>query len=430
MTEIDHTHDANRLSWVESANGHADFPLQNLPLCSFSRPGKPMRVGVAIGDMIVDLALLDDLGMLRNAAAEVGRVAARGTLADVMALGTLARRDLRHGLFEFLAKGSAARPGILIPAAECTFHMPMPIGDYTDFYAGYHHALTVGTMLRPDQPLAVNYKYLPVAYHGRASSVRLSGTPLHRPHGQRKPARDPEPSFGASRNLDFELELGVWVGRGNTLGERLPIERAALHIAGYCLLNDWSARDIQGWEATPLGPFLGKSFLTTISPFVVTPEALAPFRAPAFVREAGDPQPMAYLFDAADQASGGLDITMEAHLQTPAMAAAGMAPHLLSRTNASAMYWTVAQLLTHHASNGCDMRPGDMLGSGTLSGPTPDSAGSLLELTRGGRAPITLPSGETRRFLEDGDTLTLTGRAERDGFVSIGFGPCSGTVMG
>jgi fumarylacetoacetase len=293
-----------------------------------------------------------------------------------------------------------------------------------------YHALNVGTMLRPDMPLAVNYKHLPVAYHGRASSVRLSGTALRRPNGQRKPGRDPEPSFGPSRNLDFELELGVWVGRGNALGEPIAIGEADDHVAGFCLLNDWSARDIQGWEATPLGPFLGKSFLTTISPFIVTPEALAPFRIAAFVREAGDPVPMDYLSDAADQAAGGLNITMEAHLLTPGLAAAGLGAHLLSRSNASAMYWTVAQLLTHQASNGCDLRPGDMLGSGTLSGPTPDSAGSLLELSRGGRAPIALESGETRRFLEDGDTLTLTGRAERDGFASIGFGPCSGTVAG
>jgi fumarylacetoacetase len=424
MIELDATHDATRTSWVASANGHRDFPLQNLTLCSFSPPGKEARGGVAIGDSILDLAALADLGLAGDAA----RLAARAPLGDFFAAGPGPRRALRQAVFDLLAKGATPRPELLVDAADCTLHLPMSIGDFTDFYASIHHATTVGTMLRPDQPLAANYKYLPVAYTGRASSVRLSGTQLRRPSGQRKPAREPEPSFGPSRNLDFEMELGIWVGAGNELGSPIPIAEAADHIAGFCLLNDWSARDIQGWEATPLGPFLGKSFLTTISPFVVTPEALAPFRSPAFAREAGDPAMMDYLADAFDQAHGGLDIVMEAHLLTPGLAAAGLAPHLLSRSNATAMYWTVAQLLTHQASNGCDLHPGDMLGSGTLSGPTPESAGSLLELTRGGRQPIALASGETRRFLEDGDTLVLTGRAEREGFVSIGFGPCSGTV--
>ena len=425
---IDHTHDARHRAWEESANDDSDFPLQNLPLCRFSRPGKPERTGVAIGDKIVDLSILVDLAMLRGAAGEAVTQAANLPLAAFLAQGIGPRRALRHGLFDLLAKGNTPRFAVLIPASDCTLHVPMPIGDYTDFYAGYHHALTVGTMLRPDMPLQPNYKHLPVAYHGRASSVRVSGTPLRRPNGQRKPGRDPEPSFGPSRNLDFELELGVWVGTGNPLGQPIPIEQAEAHIAGFCLLNDWSARDIQGWEATPLGPFLGKSFLTTISSHIVTPEALAPFRCKAFQRAAGDPQPMEYLSDATDQAQGGLDITLTAHLLTPGLAAAGLPPHLLTHTNATAMYWTVAQLLTHQASNGCDLRPGDLLGSGTLSGPTPDSAGSLLEITKGGRAPITLASGETRRFLEDGDTVVISGRAETPGFIGIGFGECIGTV--
>jgi fumarylacetoacetase len=302
------------------------------------------------------------------------------------------------------------------------------IGDYTDFYAGIHHAMNVGRLLRPDNPLMPNYKYLPVAYHGRASSVRVPGPPVRRPAGQRKPATETVPSFGPCRNLDYELELGIWVGPGNDPGAPVPIADAAAHIAGFCLLNDWSARDIQGWEYQPLGPFLAKSFHTTISPWIVTPEALAPFRIPQPPRSEGDPAPLPHLWDGHDQQAGALDLALEVSLRTAPMRKAGAAPHRLSRGNASHLYWTPAQMLAHHTSNGCDLRPGDLFGSGTISTPDPAGVGSLLELTQGGRAPLNLPSGETRRFLEDGDEITLSARASRPGFAAIGFGPCHGTV--
>jgi fumarylacetoacetase len=393
----------------------------------FSPAGESPRGGVAIGDQILDLAALVAAGVLSG---EAAIAASQPALNGFFTLGAGPRTALRHAISGFLAAGAAPRPEFLHDAAACRMHLPASIGDYTDFYAGLHHALNVGVMLRPDEPLMPNYKYLPVAYHGRASSVRPSGTPVIRPNGQRKPGKATEPTFGPSRNLDYELELGIWIGQGNELGTQIDIADAANHIAGFCLLNDWSARDIQGWEFQPLGPFLGKSFLTTISPWVITPEAMAPFRMPQDRRAEGDPALLDYLFDATDQAHGALGVEIEAQLLTPAMREAGAAPHRLSLGHARHMYWTPAQVTTHHASNGCDLRPGDLFGTGTLSGPTPESAGSLLELSRGGRAPVTLSSGETRRFLEDGDTVILLARAHRDGFVSIGFGPCVGTVEG
>jgi fumarylacetoacetase len=298
------------------------------------------------------------------------------------------------------------------------------IGDYTDFYAGIQHALNTGTQLRPDAPLLPNYRYLPIAYHGRASSIRPSGVPVRRPWGQRKPGNAPEPSFEPSRTLDYELELGVWIGPGNELGVPIPIGAAAGHIAGFCLLNDWSARDMQGWEYQPLGPFLAKSFHTSISPWVVTPEALAPFRVAQLARAESDPAVMANLWDAGDQACGALDVEIEALIQTPSMTV----PHRLSIGSSRHLYWTVAQMVAHHSSAGCDLRPGDLFGTGTISTPEPEGWGSLLELTRGGRAPVGLPNGETRRFLEDGDTIILRARG-RAGDVSIGFGECRGTVV-
>ena len=304
--------------------------------------------------------------------------------------------------------------------------MPTHVGDYTDFYAGIHHAEAVGRLMRPDAPLMPNYKWVPVGYHGRASSLRPSGADLRRPSGQRKPAAETTPAFGPTRNLDFELELGIWVGPGNALGTPIPIGAAHDHIAGYCLLNDWSARDIQGWEYQPLGPFLGKSFMTTISPWIVTPEALAPFRAPQPTRPDPDPAPLPYLQDAADQAHGALDLDLEVLIVTPTMRKQGLAAHSLVRGTSTSLYWTPAQLLTHQASNGCNLNPGDLLGTGTISGP--DASGSFLELSQGGRAPITLPSGEERRFLHDGDELILQARTNRPGATPIGFGPCRGTV--
>ncbi len=426
---LDHTHDPKATSWEVSANGHSDFPVQNLPFGVFSRPGKPPRGGVAIGDMILDLELVHTLGLVPDDAAKALDLARRPVLNDFLALGAPARTALRRALFDILVREAPARPGLLVKASECMQHMPLTVGDYTDFYAGYHHALNVGRMLRPEAPLAPNYLHLPVGYHGRVSTLKPSGTPLRRPSGQRKPARDPEPSFGPSRNLDYELELGIWVGRGTPLGRPIPISEAAQHIGGYCLLNDWSARDIQGWEANPLGPFLGKSFLTTVSPWIVTPEALAPHRIAQPARPDDAPAMMDYLIDARDQDRGALNLALEAYLITPGFAAAGLPPHLLSRTHATAMFWTAAQLVTQQSSNGCELNTGDMIGSGTLSGPTPESAGSLLELTQGGRKPIPLASGETRRFLEDGDTVLLSAHTTTPGHPRLGFGLCVGTVL-
>ena len=357
--------------------------------------------------------------------------AARGALNGLLALGPNARRALRARLSELLAEGSAEREKVartLQPASRCKVLLPATIGDYTDFFAGIQHARNTGAMFRPDNPLLPNYKYVPVGYHGRASSVVPSGQALRRPNGQRKPADEAVPSFGPSRNLDYELELGIWIGAGNALGEPIPIGQAAEHIAGYCLLNDWSARDIQGWEYQPLGPFLAKNFATTISPWIVTTEALEPFRAAQVQRPEGDPKPLDYLWDGEDQTGGALDLALEVFLLTGSMREKGLAPFRLSSGNAAALYWTPAQLVTHHTSGGCNLRPGDLLGTGTIS--TESDFGSLLEITRGGREPLTLPSGETRRFLEDGDEVRMTARAKRAGAVTIGFGACRGVVVG
>ena len=331
------------------------------------------------------------------------------------------------------AENGAAIEGLqaqlLHRAADCELALPALVGDYTDFFAGIHHATNAGKLLRPDNPLLPNYKYVPVGYHGRASSVVVSGTPVRRPHGQRKPAAEPVPSFGPSRNLDFELELGVWIGPGNELGTPIAVSAAAEHIAGFCLLNDWSARDIQAWEYQPLGPFLGKSFCTTVSPWVVTPEALAPFRIPQPGRPEEDPQPLPYLFDRTDQMTGAFDIALEVYLSTPGMEGKQLPPHRLATSNARHLYWTVAQLVAHHSCGGCNLRPGDLFGTGTVSSPEPEGLGSLLEISAGGRRSIELPSGETRRFLEDGDSVILRAHCRREGYVSIGFGECRGTIM-
>jgi fumarylacetoacetase len=418
---VDHTHDPALQSWVPDANGHPDFPIQNLPLGVFSPPGGAPRGGVAIGDHILDLVAAQAAGLLAG-------VEAGATLNGFLALGAAGRRALRHAVSGLLQQSAPPRPDLLHKAADCVMHLPARIGDYTDFYAGIHHATNVGRLFRPDNPLLPNYKWMPIGYHGRASSVRLSGE-VRRPNGQRKPAAETVPTFGPSRNLDYELELGIWVGPGNAIGNRVEIVDAADHIGGYCLLNDWSARDIQGWEYQPLGPFLAKSFTTTISPWIITPEALAPFRAPQPRRPEGDPAPLPYLADDADQASGALDLVLEVLLLTPAMREQHLLPHRLSVGSTLDLYWTPAQMLTHHASNGCNLNPGDLLGTGTISAATPDGCGSLLEITQGGRAPVTLPNGETRRFLEDGDEITLRARARRDGFAGIGFGECWGVIL-
>jgi fumarylacetoacetase len=432
---IDETHAPQRRSWIASANGHAHFPIQNLPFGVFTPPGGTARGGVAIGEDILDLAAALELGLFEGLAAQAAQAGSGATLNPLFALGSEARRALRRRLGEILdadgrdrARAEALRARLIHRAEDCRLELPAAIGDYTDFFAGIHHATNAGKLFRPDNPLLPNYKYVPIGYHGRASSIRPSGAAVRRPNGQRKPATESVPSFGPSRNLDYELELGVWIGPGNELGTPIPVAEAESHIAGFCLLNDWSARDIQGWEYQPLGPFLGKSFCTTISPWLVTPEALAPFRSAQAGRPEGDPAPLPHLFDARDQAGGALAIELEVLLLTPGLRDKGLPPHRLSAGNARDLYWTVAQLVAHHASGGCNLRPGDIFGTGTISGADDGALGSLLEISAGGRRPVELASGESRRFLEDGDTVIMRAHGRREGFATIGFGECRGTI--
>ena len=412
-------------SWVESAEG-SDFPIENLPLGIFSVGNRRRRAGVAIGDFVLDLVAIADL-LDEEWRGDLGQP----VLNSWLARGHAARAQLRERLQELLSD-ERYRDDVesqLIGQTEARMHVPCLIGDYTDFYVGIHHATNVGKLFRPDEPLLPNYKYVPIGYHGRASSVRASGEPVIRPNGQRKTPDATAPEYGPSRRLDYELELGIWVGRGNDLGSPIPIREADEHIAGYCLLNDWSARDIQAWEYQPLGPFLAKNFLTSVSAWIVSPDALAPFRSAMRGRSDGDPAPLPYLDDADDRASGGLCIQLEATLTTEKMRAAGLAPHILSNGSAdAAMYWSAAQIVSHHSSNGCNLQPGDLIGTGTLSTDSPTGLGSLIEISQGGKEPIELPTGETRSFLEDGDEVTLKAWCEGDGAVRIGFGECIGRV--
>lgn len=429
---LDETHAAGLTSWVDGADGHPDFPIQNLPLCIFSTDDDVKRAGVAIGPMLLDIAAVAGGELMADRDARILQSAAGATLNAFFAMTAADRRAFRHIVSRLLRAGENPPPALrraLVGAAAATLHMPTDVGDYSDFFAGIHHATTAGRMFRPDNPLLPNYKHVPIAYHGRSSSVCVSGHPVVRPVGQRTAHGATQPEFAASRRLDYELELAIWIRGGNRLGEAIPIGRAGEEIVGFGLLNDWSARDIQAWETQPLGPFLGKNFLTTVSPFVVTAEALAPFRSPQPPRPGGDPAPLPYLLDAQDQAHGAFDIHFEVLLRTPAMRRAGLAPHRLARTSGLDLYWTPAQMLTHHSSNGCRLRPGDLFGSGTISGPGPDGHGSLFELTAGGRTPAVLPNGETRVFLEDGDEVVLTGWCEREGFARIGLGQATGVVV-
>ncbi|WP_336970134.1 fumarylacetoacetase [Sphingobium aromaticiconvertens] len=426
--QTDETHDPARTSWVNSAQGHRDFPIQNLPFGLFSREGTAAHIGVAIGDSILDLSACADAGLVPETLADACR---QDALNALMALPGQERVTLRRAISAMLSD-PAKRPEVephLHAASACTLHLPARIGDYTDFYVGIHHANNIGRQFRPDNPLLPNYKFVPIGYHGRASSIRPSGVPLVRPRGQRKPPEADAPIFAPTARLDYELELGVWIGPGNALGTPIPIGEAAEHIAGFCLLNDWSARDFQAWEYQPLGPFLAKNFHTTISPWVVTAEAMAPFRKAQPPRPEGDPASLPYLTDPDDQAHGALGVTLEVTITTAAMRAQGLPPHRLSSGPASNMYWTVNQIVAHHASNGCNLTPGDLLGTGTISTPEREGFGSLMELSSGGKAPLTLPTGETRSFLEDGDALTLSAIASADGHVPIGFGPCSAIVL-
>ncbi len=429
---LDDTHDPARRCWVAGADGDTDFPIQNLPFGIFSRPGEAPRGGIAIGGCIIDLAALVESDALQGEAALAARAASAPTLNALMALGRGPRLALRRAVSDLLHDASPAQAQTrraLHDIADCTLHLPCAIGDYTDFYVGIHHARNIGLQFRPDNPLLPNYKHIPIAYHGRASSVRVSGHNVRRPNGQTKPPGMEQPVFGPTARLDYELELGVWVGPGNAAGEPIPIGEAGEHIAGYCLLNDWSARDIQAWEYQPLGPFLSKNFATTISAWVVTPEALAPFRVAQAPRPDGDPLPLPYLADAADQSNGALDIDLEVWLNTPGLRGRALPLHRLALSSARHMYWTPAQMLAHHASGGCDLRAGDLLGTGTLSGPDPGSFGSLLETALGGTRPVTLADGSTRGFVQDGDEVILRARAKRAGFAAIGFGDCAARVQ-
>jgi fumarylacetoacetase len=440
------THDPERQSWVASANrpGSA-FPIQNLPFGVFQAAGQSgsaagssgnqPTLGVAIGDQILDLRGCSAAGLLKSLPAATTAACGARTLNPLMALGQEYWSLLRARLSDLLR---ADHPGALghqqalapylLPMEEATKLKPAVIGNYTDFYASIYHATNVGRLFRPENPLLPNYKYVPIGYHGRASSILVSGAPVRRPLGQILPAADAPPHFAPSQKVDYEVEAGFFVGPGNGLGEAITIDRAAAHIFGLCLVNDWSARDIQAWEYQPLGPFLAKSFATTISPWIVTMEALEPFRLPAFARPPQDPPPLPYLDSEQDRHQGGIDLTLEVYLRSARMRATGCKAVRLSRGNLRHLYWTAAQLLTHHASNGCNLQPGDLLASGTASGPRDESRGCLLEITRNGQDRVQLPTGELRGFLEDGDEVTLRGYCERPGFISIGLGECSGTI--
>ena len=433
-TGLNATHDPALRSWVESANAAgADFPIQNLPFAVFRRAGtqEPCRGGVAIGDQVLDLGALHALAPFTGVAATALGACAAPALNAFMAQGPAAVSALRAALSAALRADAALAPrlrSVLIPQAQAQYQLPASIGDFTDFYASIHHATAVGRLFRPDSPLLPNYKWVPIAYHGRASSVRASGFDFPRPRGQLMPPGASAPQLGPSRRLDYELELGIFVGRGNELGTPIPLAQAESHVFGLCLLNDWSARDIQAWEYQPLGPFLAKNFATSISPWVVTLEALAPFRLP-FTRPAAEPAPLEYLDDPAVRAAGAIDIRLEVWLDTAKMRAAGEPAQRLSHSSFGDSWWTVAQMLTHHAVNGCNLSAGDLIGTGTQSGSAVEEAGSLLELSAGGRQPLTLSNGEQRTFLEDGDRVTLRGWCEREGWVRVGFGACSGTVL-
>ena len=435
MSPLDATHEPSLRSWVASANApDADFPVQNLPYGRFKRTGssEPWRVGVAIGDQILDLRLAAEVCPWDGDVSLLLAPLADGDLASFMALGRKAWKALRAALSAALSEGSDLGPFLescLVAQADATMSLPCTIGDYTDFYTSIHHATAVGRMFRPDNPLLPNYRWVPIGYHGRSSSIVVSGQPVRRPVGQIKAADDEQPSLQASRRIDHELELGALIAHGNEMGSRINMDQAEDHLFGLLLFNDWSARDIQPWEYQPLGPFLSKNFGSTVSAWVVTMDALAPFRQP-FVRAEGEPGPLPYLDSAANRESGAINIDLEVWLQTAQMAAAGHAGDRLAQSNyASAAYWTLAQLIAHHTVNGCNLRTGDLLGTGTLSGSEPGQGGSMLELSAAGKQPLTLSSGEQRSFLEDGDTLILRGACQAAGARRIGFGECRGTLL-
>jgi fumarylacetoacetase len=435
---VNQTHDPALRSWIESANSpETDFPIQNLPFGVFSRKGDAeRRVGVAIGDQIVDIGESLSANLWSGPARDVARWCDRPNLNELMQAPREALSAFRARLSELLSGTpgddsviNPLPPGALVPMSEAEMFAPAEIGDYTDFYASIYHATNVGKLFRPDAPLLPNYKYVPIGYHGRASSIVMSGAEVTRPRGQLLPSGSQTPTFAPTEMLDYEAEVGFFVGRGNERGSPIPIGEAEDHIFGICLVNDWSARDIQSWEYQPLGPFLAKNFATTISPWVVTWEALEPYRVPGFFRPPSDPMPLPYLASEKDRHEGGLDLNIEVYIRSMLMREGRLRPTRLSAASLADMYWTPAQMLTHHASNGCNLRPGDLFASGTVSGPEPGSQGCLLELTRRGAEPIVLPTGEERKFLHDGDEIVLRAYLQREGAARIGLGECSGLIV-
>ena len=431
---LNETHNPALTSWVESANvENCDFPIQNLPFASFKRKDskEDFRAGVAIGDQVLDLKALFALNVFTGDAQLALEQCCHGQLNAFMSMGKRFWSALRHALSQALTQGAELENSLvtcLVAQSNAEYALPCQIGDYTDFYTSIHHATSVGIKFRPDNPLLPNYKWVPIGYHGRSSSIEVSGNDFKRPKGQTKAPTATEPSFGPCKRLDYEMEVGIFIGNGNDLGAPISIENAEDHVFGMCLFNDWSARDIQGWEYQPLGPFLSKSFASTVSPWIITSEALAPYRA-QWTRDNADPQPLPYLESEQNRDLGALDLTLQVLIETETMRKAGQAPVQLSQSNFKDSYWTVAQMVAHHTVNGCNLRAGDMFGSGTQSGPNPEEAGSMLELSNAGSEPITLPNGETRTFLEDGDCVIMKGWCKKDGVARIGFGEVNATVL-
>ena len=427
---VNQTHNPSLRSWIKSANEPgSDFPIQNLPYSVLRRAGSDehFRVAVGIGDFALDLKALHEAGILASSVLEACQSV---NLNEFMAMGGGAWSQLRADLSRLLADGAECPEAIeacLIPLSEVEYTLPAVIGDYTDFFTSIHHATNVGKLFRPNNPLLPNYEWIPIAYHGRSSSIGVSGQRFPRPVGQLKLPDSDEPVVSPSKRLDYELEVGIFIGPGNELGQSVYVEEAEDHIFGLCLLNDWSARDVQAWEYQPLGPFLAKSFASTISPWIVTLEALAPFRS-SFVRESDRSEPLPYLSSPANAAAGAVDMQLEALIQTSQMRSSSIEPERLSFSNFKDSYWTIAQMLTHHTMNGCNLRPGDFFGSGTMSGSVDGSQGALIEITQGGSVPVQLCNGEQRTFLEDGDSIILRAKCVREGAVTIGFGEAIGTV--
>lgn len=434
MMALDHTHDPAARSWLDAANiSGCDFPLQNLPFSVFRRQGsqETFRGGVAIGDQVLDLAALTGASVLDGEALQAAQAAAQSTLNDFMAMGRPAWRALRHALFALLREGAGQTEAVracLVPLAEVEYAVPARIGDYTDFYTSLDHAINCIRIMYPDADVTPNFRWMPQAYHGRVSTIGVSGQQFHRPHGQFVPPGASTPVFEPTRRMDYELELGVWIGPGNAPGLRIPLDEVEEHVFGISLLNDWSVRDIQVWEMAPLGPFHGKNFATTVSPWIVTLDALAPYRT-AWSRPADDAQPLPYLESSANREAGALDIRLEVSLQSERARREGRGAARLSGTSFRYQYWTIGQMVAHHAAGGCSLNPGDLIGTGTISGPGPGEAGAMIELAEGGRKPVSLGDGDERGFLLDGDTLILRGWCEKPGAVRLGFGECRGTVL-